>query len=83
MHSFAVPTKHRGKKLANLMNNVSIQQSTKWGCKYLFANMVSPQTQHIAKKTGFKVIDKLTVDEKMLRLFILGQQNDGKEYTEL
>ena len=81
LHAMAVPAKHRGNGLATLINRVAIDYSAKVGCKYLFAHMVSPETIHIARKSGYTQIDQLFYDEPLLRRFILGEENEGKEFT--
>ena len=67
MHAFGVVPKHRGKGLATLMNEVAIKLAVGYGCNYIYAHMVTPETIHISEKSGYQVINVDYIDDEMYR----------------
>ena len=51
------------------------------GCKYIFSYMVTPETKHIAEKTGYITINQIIYDDKAFRRIILGDAESKEELT--
>ncbi|TNV76313.1 hypothetical protein FGO68_gene8528 [Halteria grandinella] len=82
MHSFSVPAPFRGKGLASLMNKVSIARARSIGCGYVIAHMITPETRHLAIKTGFDIAQEEAYDEELYKEIVLGDRHSAGEFTE-
>ena len=56
--SMAVPLAYRGKGLASVINEATVEKALEMGCDYIISYVVSPETIHSSAKSGYKVLSE-------------------------